>query len=98
VWNIHQRRRWTLGFRLELDGGPEGVSGQVFGVANLDMVEDDMENGESPQIASHDPRGDDQASPVPNVLTTASEYEHGITDESSGFKPLSHKFPWLGTG
>jgi len=57
-----------------------------------------MENREDSQIASHDHRGNDQASPAPNVLTTASEFEGGITDEPSGFKRLSSKISSLGRG
>jgi len=67
----------ALGFRVEFDNRPEGVStyrGQECEVANLDVVQGGGENGKYPQIVSRNHRGDRQVATEPfGPLKTALE-------------------------
>jgi len=58
----------ALGFRVEFDNCPEGLSvhrSQVCGVVNLDVLQGGRENGKDPQIISRNHRGDGQLATEP---------------------------------
>ena len=70
----------ALGFRVEFDNRPEGVSayrGQVCGVVNLDVQRGGRENGNDPQIIFRNHRGNGQVAtepfgPLKTVLESVS--------------------------